>query len=81
MNPGFLTSSLKKPCLWEIDAKKLSIEAVARQLLKQSTLISQGIIDIVSMTWEEFDSNEQEIILEKLPSDSNQRLWEEWRPE
>jgi hypothetical protein len=57
------------------------VEAVAHQLLKQTVLSSQEITDIISMTWQEFDGDGQELIIKKQQSDLNQRPWGEWRPE
>ena len=57
------------------------VEAVAHQLLKQTVLSSQEITDIISMTWEELDGDEQELIIDNQQSNSSQRPWGEWRPE
>ena len=57
------------------------VEAVAHQLLKQSVLSSQEITDIIYMNWDELDGDEQELIIERQRSDSNQRPWGEWRAE
>jgi hypothetical protein len=57
------------------------VEAVAHQLLKQNVLSSQQITDIIYMNWDELDGDEQELIIDKQQSDSNQRPWGEWRPE
>ena len=56
------------------------VEAVARQLLKQSVLSGQAVTDIISKTWKEMGGEEQELIIEKQRSDGNERPWGEWRP-
>ena len=57
------------------------VEAVARELLNKTVISSEEVIDIISMTWEEFDGDEQELIIEKQRPDDNERLWGEWRAE
>ena len=57
------------------------VEAVAHQLIKKTVLSSQEITDIISMSWEKLDGDEQELIVGKQQSDSNQRPWGEWGSE
>lgn len=57
------------------------VEAVAHQLIKKTVLSRQEITDIISMTWEELDGDEQELIIDNQQSNSSQRPWGEWRPE
>jgi hypothetical protein len=57
------------------------VGAVARKLIEQGTLSSQEVTDIISVSWEELDGDEQELIIGKQQSDGSQRPWGEWRPE
>jgi ATP-dependent Zn protease len=57
------------------------VEAVARKLIEKGALSSQEVTDIISVTWEELDGDEQELIIEKQQFNSSQRPWGEWRPE
>ena len=57
------------------------VEAVARKLIEKGALSSQEVTDIICVSWEELDGDEQELIIDKQQSDSNQRPWGEWRPE
>jgi hypothetical protein len=57
------------------------VEAVARKLIEQDALSSQEVTDIISVSWEELDGDEQELIIGKHQFDGNHRPWGEWRPE
>ena len=57
------------------------VEAVARELLNKTVISSEEVIDIISMTWQEFDGDGQELIIKKQQFNSNQRPWGDWRAE
>jgi hypothetical protein len=57
------------------------VEAVARKLIEQDALSSQEVTDIISVSWEELDGDEQELIIGKHQFDGKHRPWGEWRPE